>query len=412
MKVKQPIRVLVGQSGGPTAVINASLYGVLSAALESELSLGSPIEVFGMIYGLEGYLKGMMYDFSSLSEEKRPLLKTTPGSFLGSCRYKLPEDMADPLYGKIFEAFEKDRLDIVLYIGGNDSMDTVNKLSAYAAEHEKPLRIVGIPKTIDNDLPITDHSPGFPSAAKFVASLVRGIVRDAEVYDLPAVTLVEVMGRHAGWLTAACAAARVETEDNPVLLYLPEADFSVDSFITDIERQLEKRKALVVCLSEGIHLSDGTLLCEMAGEAGHDVFGHKQLSGAAKVLEGILRARLSIKVRSIELNVPQRCNAVEASLTDVSEAMRCGSFGLESALSGETGKAVVMTRKEEGAYGIDYALVPASMVGGKEKSFPASWITKGGSDVSDQFLEYLRPLLIGESRPPMKDGLPVYLTRD
>ena len=282
---------IVGQSGGPTAVINASLYGVVYEALNREDVFGN---VYGMINGIEGFLHDQLMDMKPLDTSgELELIKTTPGSYLGSCRYKLPEDLSDTVYPKLFEKFEKYNIGYFFYIGGNDSMDTVSKLSRYAASINSDIRFMGLPKTIDNDLVLTDHTPGFGSAAKYVASTVREIAIDASVYDnKQSVTIVEIMGRHAGWLTAASALARKFKNDNPVLIYLPEVAFDQDAFIEKIKSSLETTSNLVVCISEGIHTADGTFICELGSEVGVDTFGHKMLTGSGKYLENLVKERL------------------------------------------------------------------------------------------------------------------------
>ena len=271
--------VIVGQSGGPTAVINARLYGVVYEALNREDSFGT---VYGMVNGIEGFLNGQVMDMEPLERSgELELVKTTPGSYLGSCRYKLPEDLEDEVYPKLFEKFAEYGIGYFFYIGGNDSMDTVSKLSRYAEKISSDIRFMGIPKTIDNDLVKTDHTPGFGSAAKYVASTVREIAVDASVYDnKKSVTIVEIMGRHAGWLTAASALARRYEGDNPVLIYLPETAFDTEQFIRDVEAALEKTPNVIVCISEGINDGKGTFICELSSDVGVDTFGHKMLTGS------------------------------------------------------------------------------------------------------------------------------------
>ena len=261
-------------------------------------------------------------------------IRTTPGSYLGSCRYKLPEDLSDPVYPELFQKFTEKEISYFFYIGGNDSMDTVSKLSRYAATVGSDIRIIGVPKTIDNDLVLTDHTPGYGSAAKYVASTVREIAIDASVYDnKPSVTIVEIMGRHAGWLTAASVLARKFKGDNPVLIYLPEVAFSPDAFIEKVKEKLTKTSNLVVCISEGINDGNGKFVCELASDVGVDTFGHKMLTGSGKYLENLVKDRLGVKVRSIELNVNQRCSSAMLSATDEKEAIASGSFGVQTALN-------------------------------------------------------------------------------
>ena len=380
--------LLVGQSGGPTAVINASLYGVVKAALAS-----SEIDhVYGMVNGIEGMLQDHTIDLGeSLSKEELELLKLTPAAYLGSCRYKLPESLTDAFYETIFEKFRRMEIGYFLYIGGNDSMDTVSKLSRYAAHHGSDIRFIGIPKTIDNDLIQTDHTPGYGSAAKYVAASVREIALDASVYQQKAVTIVELMGRHAGWLTAASALARKFEGDNPVLIYLPEADFELEQFAKDLKAALEKRNSV--------------------DEAMIDNFGHKMLTGCGKVLENFIRHRFGVKVRSVELNVNQRCSGMLASETDILEAAMAGNEGVNAALAGGTGKMVAFERVQAEPYHMECRLVDVNEVCNQEKKVPLEWITRHGSDVGQDFLDYARPLIKGEPKRPMEDGIPKYLYR-
>ncbi len=408
MSQKEHLNILVGQSGGPTAVINSTLYGVIIARKRYPQITG----IYGMINGLKGYLEKPAIDLLTLGYRELELLKTTPGAYLGSCRYKLPEDLSDPVYAKIFSRLEKDQIDIFLYIGGNDSMDTVDRLSRYGEMKGSPIRFIGIPKTIDNDLMNTDHTPGYGSAAKYVANTVRQIVMDADVYDLSAVTVIEIMGRNAGWLTAAAKASRKYHGDNPLLIYLPEVDFDMEDMLRRVRELLKSHSAVVICISEGIHDADGTLICEYGHSSQTDVFGHKLLAGAGKTLENIIRDRIGVKVRSVELNVAQRCSALEASFTDVTEAAACGVKGVALAIEGQSGMMVTMHRdREELIYSIDYRGTRVDQVSNAVKAFPKEWITGEGTDIADEFLSYLIPLIQGESYPPMEDGLPRFLYR-
>lgn len=406
---------IVGQSGGPTAVINASLYGVVYEALNREDVFGN---VYGMINGIEGFLHDQLMDMKPLDTSgELELIKTTPGSYLGSCRYKLPEDLSDTVYPKLFEKFEKYNIGYFFYIGGNDSMDTVSKLSRYAASINSDIRFMGLPKTIDNDLVLTDHTPGFGSAAKYVASTVREIAIDASVYDnKQSVTIVEIMGRHAGWLTAASALARKFENDNPVLIYLPEVAFDQDAFIEKIKSSLETTSNLVVCISEGIHTADGTFICELGSEVGVDTFGHKMLTGSGKYLENLVKERLGIKVRSVELNVSQRCSSAMLSKTDQKEAIASGSFGVTAAIKGETGKMVAFKRQSpltlDADYVLNYATEDVNEICNKEKTVPLEWISEDGSDVTEAFLAYARPLVRGNVLVPTdEDDLPKFAYR-
>lgn len=403
--------LLVGQSGGPTAVINASLYGVVKAALASpEID-----HVYGMVNGIEGMLQDHTIDLGeSLSETELELLKLTPAAYLGSCRYKLPESLTDAFYETIFDKFHRMEIGYFLYIGGNDSMDTVSKLSRYAEHIGSSIRVIGEPKTIDNDLVHTDHTPGFGSAAKYVASTVREITTDANVYEKKSVTIIEIMGRHAGWLTAASALARKYDGDNPLFIYLPEVAFDQDVFLKDLEKAFEKNCNLIVCVSEGIHDADGTFICEYDSSVGTDTFGHKMLAGCGKYLENLVRSRLGVKARSVELNVSQRCSASLISATDQKEAITAGKFGVQAALNGETGKMVSFIRQtdSEGNYQMVCGLEDVNAICNEEKTVPLTWITSDGHDVTEDFIRYARPLIQGNIEVPLgEDGLPKFVYR-
>ena len=401
---------IVGQSGGPTAVINASLYGVVYEALNREDVIGT---IYGMINGIEGFLNENMMDMKPLEVNgELELIKTTPGSYLGSCRYKLPEDLTDAVYPQLFEKFEKYNIGYFFYIGGNDSMDTVSKLSRYAESVQSDIRIIGIPKTIDNDLVETDHTPGFASAAKYVATTVREIAIDASVYDnKKSVTIVEIMGRHAGWLTAASALARKFEGDNPVLIYLPEVAFNQEDFIEKVKHSLETTTNLIVCVSEGIHDGNGTFICEYASDVGVDTFGHKMLTGSGKYLENLVKEKVGVKVRSVELNVSQRCSSSCLSKTDLDEAVAGGAFGVNSALAGETGKMISFKRVSSNPYVMECTTADVTAICNKEKGVPIDWITENGSDISDEFINYASPLIQGEVEIPMQNGLPHFAFR-
>lgn len=401
---------VVGQSGGPTAVINASLYGTVYEALNREDEIGT---VYGMINGIEGFLNDQVMDMAPLEESKElELIRTTPGSYLGSCRYKLPEDLNDPVYPQLFARFEAYNIGYFFYIGGNDSMDTVSKLSRYAEKIDSDIRILGEPKTIDNDLVNTDHTPGFGSAARYVASTVREITLDACVYEKKSVTIIEIMGRHAGWLTGAAALARKYTGDNPLLIYLPETDFDVEEFLRKVNAAFEKNCNVVVCVSEGIHDKDGTFICEYDSAAGTDAFGHKMLAGCGKYLENLVRSRLGVKARSVELNVSQRCSASMLSETDQQEGILAGEFGVQAALNGETGKMIAFKRQNDSPYSMKCTLEDVNLICNEEKTVPVEWITKDGSDVTEDFIRYARPLIQGTVDVPVgEDGLPAFVYR-
>jgi 6-phosphofructokinase len=403
--------IIVGQSGGPTAVINSSLYGVVTEGLRNKDKVD---RVYGMVNGIEGFLKGNIIDFEKdLSEADIELLTTTPAAYLGSCRYKLPDSIEDPVYPKLFEKFEELNIGYFFYIGGNDSMDTVSKLSRYAKKVDSDISFIGEPKTIDNDLVLTDHTPGFGSAARYVATTVREIILDANVYDTKSITIVEVMGRHAGWLTAASVLARKHVGDNPLLIYLPEVAFDLEKFISQVEAALEKVNNLVVCISEGIKDKDNVFLSEYEAETVEvDKFGHKMLSGSGKYLEKVCKKRLGVKVRSVELNVCQRCSSTMISDTDRKEAIMAGEFGVRAALEGETGKMVSFVRKSDDPYELTCGLEDVNEICNKEKPVPVEWITNDGSDISDDFIRYAKPLIKGTVEVPLgSDGLPKYIYR-
>ena len=402
--------VIVGQSGGPTAVINASLYGVVYEALMQKEQIGT---VYGMINGIEGFLADTIMNMNSVEQSgELELIKTTPGSFLGSCRYKLPEDLKDDVYPLLFKKFEEYSIGYFFYIGGNDSMDTVSKLSRYAAISGSEICFIGIPKTIDNDLVLTDHTPGFGSAAKYVASTVREIAIDASVYDnKKSVTIVEIMGRHAGWLTAASVLARKFENDNPVLIYLPESAFNTDTFIEDVKKALEHTSNLVVCVSEGINDGNGTFICELASDVGVDTFGHKMLTGSGKYLENLVKEKLGVKVRSIELNVNQRCSSSMISATDQEEAIQAGISGVHFALDGITGKMIAFHRTEGADYSIHCVPEDVNLICNQEKTVPPEWITGNGSDIGQAFIDYALPLIQGIVNVPEENGLPKFAYR-
>ena len=403
---------IVGQSGGPTAVINSSLYGVVSEGLRHPEQIQ---HIYGMVNGIEGFLAGTVLDFATaLPGSSLEKLKTTPGAYLGSCRYKLPESLEDPVYPRLFQKFREMNIGWFFYIGGNDSMDTVSKLSRYAAQTGSDIRIIGEPKTIDNDLVHTDHTPGFGSAARYVASTVREITIDANVYEKKSVTIVEIMGRHAGWLTAASALARKYKGDNPLLIYLPETTFDQEAFLKAVEKSFEKNCNVIVCVSEGIHDAEGTFICEYDSSVGTDTFGHKMLAGCGKYLENLVRSRLGVKARSVELNVSQRCSVSMMSATDQMEAVTAGNFGVQAALNGETGKMVSFLRETgtDGSYSMKCSLEDVNAICNEEKTVPADWITADGSDVTQDFLDYAAPLIQGTVEIPLgTDGLPDFVYR-
>lgn len=402
--------IIVGQSGGPTAVINGSLYGVVAEGLKHPDRIG---RVYGMINGIEGFLQGHMMDIGFLDQTNElEMVRTTPGAYLGSCRYKLPESLEDAVYPQLFQKFEELGIGYFFYIGGNDSMDTVSKLSRYAQTIGSDIRFIGVPKTIDNDLVETDHTPGYGSAAKYVATVVREISADATVYDnKQSVTIVEIMGRHAGWLTAASILARKFEGDNPVLIYVPEVAFDQEAFIAKVTESLKHTPNLVVCISEGIHDEDGTFICEYSSEVGTDTFGHKMLTGSGKYLENLVKERLGVKVRSIELNVCQRCSCAHLSRVDLDESENAGIFAVLSALAGETGKMINFIRNKSVPYELSYGTADVNIICNQEKTVPLEWIIADGSDISNEFIDYVRPLTQGFVELPTKNGIPLFAYR-
>lgn len=393
------INIAVAQSGGPTCAINASLLGVFREALrEPEIDA-----IFGSINGIEGIIENHLVDLKTtiLTDDAMELLRQTPSTVLGSCRYKLPDRSEDDsAYRKIAETIRQRNIGAFFYIGGNDSQDTVQKLSAYFRETGLDVRIIGIPKTIDNDLCITDHTPGFGSAAKYVATTMHEITRDSIVYSIPSVTIVEIMGRHAGWLTASSAVLHSMGETAPHLIYVPEAPFTVERFLADVRQENSKHKAVIVAVSEGIPVPEGV----QSGLT--DQFGHKYLSGIGKYLENIVRSEIGCKVRSIELNVMQRCSSHLASRTDIEEAERIGEAGVRCALGGETGKVMVFRRLSDAPYTVVIEAADAAEVANKERFLPAEFITPAGNNIRNSALRYFLPLIQGELRLIMEHGVP------
>lgn len=392
----------VAQSGGPTAAINATLCGIIEGAF----SQGK--KIYGAVNGILGVINNNFTDLNKTfaNMDRIQLLKNTPSAYLGSCRYKLPDVDADSdVYETIFDNFAEKNITMFIYIGGNDSMDTVRKLSQYAKAHGKQVSVVGVPKTIDNDLMGTDHTPGFGSAAKFVATAVSEIARDCAVYADPSITVVEIMGRNAGWLTASSVLARSETSSAPHLIYLPERRLSAEKLIADV-RACSARN-MVIAVSEGIKNENGEYYSNLDCLDGHDEFGHAQLSGSAKVVENILKNEFGIKTRSVELNVLQRCGSHFASLTDLDEAVRIGKAGAVAASNGRSG--IVMGFKRSGEYSVEIIENNVEAVANLEKTVPDSFISENGSDVTSKFITYCRPLILGEPRIETKDGIPLHI---
>ena len=398
--------VIVGQSGGPTAVINASLAGVYKTAKD----MGADT-IYGMRYGIQGLLEKKIVD---LGEKIRndmdvELLKRTPASFLGSCRYKLPEISEDKaIYEKIFAILEELEIMAFFYIGGNDSMDTIKKLSDYAETVGNPIRFIGVPKTIDNDLEGTDHTPGYGSAAKYIATVTKELVRDGLIYEMQSVTVIEIMGRNAGWLTGAAVLAKSEDCEGPDLIYLPEVDFDMEQFLADVHRIYEEKNNVLIAVSEGIHYADGSFVSEAKASA-TDGFGHAQLGGLAARLAQVIKEREHAKVRGIELSLLQRAGAHLASQTDIDEAFAAGKMAVEAALSGETGKMVAFERvMMDGQYTCRMKLIPLSDVANYEKKVPVEWIVPEGNNVTQDFIDYALPLIQGVPEIPLENGLPRY----
>ena len=402
------MNIAVAQSGGPTCAINASLVGVFKQGLLT----GEIDAIFGSINGIEGMIEDELVNLKSMirTNEDMELLRQTPSTMLGSCRYKLPAfEEAPEVYEKIVSTFETHRIGIFIYIGGNDSMDTVVKLSRYLAHIGSDVRVIGVPKTIDNDLPVTDHTPGFGSAAKYVATTAQEIIRDSSVYSIPSVTIIEIMGRHSGFLAASTCLLRANGEEAPHLIYLPECEFSPDSFIEDVRKEMAKHKAVVVAVSEGVSLPEDEAGDFQSGAT--DVFGHKYLSGVGKYLERLVADRIGCKVRSVELNVMQRCSSHICSKTDIDEAERIGRHALRAALDGETGKMMYFHRVSDMPYAVSIEMTDAANVANLEKSFPREWITPEHNQVTDAAISYFLPLIQGEVDILMKNGMPVHFQR-
>ncbi len=397
---------VIGQSGGPTTVINASLAGAINKYLEDE----NHGIIYGAVNGIKGVLRSEFVNLNEIFDKKEniDLLMQTPSSYLGSCRYRLKKD-SDEEIKKIISVFKEMDVGYFFYIGGNDSMDTVMCLSDIC--RDKGIKIMGIPKTIDNDLIGTDHCPGYGSCAKYIATSVSEMAQDAGCYDIKNVLVVEIMGRNAGWLTAASALARDEKLSAPDLIYLPEKPFDEEKFLYDIRQKLLNQNTVIVAVSEGIKYSDGTYIAEDSKETRKDMFGHGQLGGAGKKLEFLIKKRLGIKVRSVELNILQRCAAHNASLTDISEAFGCGCAAVEAAFNGESGKMISMRRTDCKKYQIEYECLDIKKIANGEKTVPESFISKNGNDVTDEFVKYAAPLIIGERNVIYKNGKPAYISR-
>ncbi len=396
---------IVGQSGGPTAAINSSLVGVIKGAADA-VNIG---KIYGMVNGIMGMMERHIVDLDELSqdEKKLKLLQKSPASYLGSCRYKLPKD-DNSVYEKIFNILEEYNIGYFFYIGGNDSMDTAAKLSSYAAEHNKDVKFVGVSKTIDNDLPETDHTPGFGSAAKYIAATVREVATDAGIYPSKSVEVVEVMGRDAGWLAGASALAGIGGL-GPDLIYLPEREFDMDKFYSDISEKFKVKNHVLAVVSEGVRTADGKYICDAVASLTVDAFGHKQMGGTAKILEGLIKQRFGVKVRGIELNTPQRCASHILSKTDIDESYNVGYTAVEAAVSGKTGVVIAIKRVSNDPYEVAYEAVDVNKVANEARIVPDDYINERGNFVTDKFIEYIKPLVKGEITPDYENGIPKFL---
>ena len=403
--------VIIGQSGGPTAVINSSLAGAVKACWKEGIR-----RIYGMHYGIEGLLQEDIVDIEDYitSGQDLSLLKRTPSSFLGTCRYKLPEIKGnEAVYEKIFDILDSKNIEFFLYNGGNDSMDTIKQLSDYALAHQKKQKFVGIPKTIDNDLPVTDHCPGYGSSAKYIATSMKEIIRDNESYGVskPTICIVEIMGRHAGWLTAAAALSKDIDCSGPDLIYLPEVPFDIKDFVGRIKELAKTKKSVVVAVSEGLQTKDGKFVCELGNSNDHiDAFGHKALAGTAAYLAGVVTKETGLKSRYIEFSSLQRCAAHLASRSDSDEAYNVGFLAAKAAFEGKSGVMVTIKVESREPYVETYSVFDIHDVANVEKKVPLNWITNDGTYVSDEFLSYARPFIIGRVPPYTAGGLPVHLT--
>lgn len=397
---------MVAQSGGPTVAINASLAGVIAGVRQS----GKYDVCYGAINGILGILNERYLNLTEVvnDDEKLERLKVTPAMYLGSCRHKLPNYKDDDSpYVFIFNQFAKMNIKAFFYIGGNDSMDTVLKLSDYAAKINSDIRIIGIPKTIDNDLCMIDHTPGFGSAAKYIASTMLEVAHDTFIYAVKSVTIVEIMGRDAGWLTASSALARNRYNTAPHLIYLPEVAFDKEQFLNDIREKLKTLNNVIVAVSEGIRDENGDYIT--ASKAVADQFGHQQLSGAGKALEFLVKENIGVKVRSVEVNVLQRCAAHMASKTDLDESFTLGKKAVSLAEEGITASMVILERISNMPYQVRYDHAPIASIANEAKSIPREWINKAGNDIMPELYDYLKPLIQGEITVSYKDGIPVYM---
>ena len=400
--------VIVGQSGGPTAVINSSLLGVYKTAKDR----GADI-VYGMVHGIKGLLERDIVDLSQRfkNDLDNDLLKRTPSSFLGSCRYKLPDvEGNEAAYEKIFTVLTELEIFAFFYIGGNDSMDTIKKLTDYGAKIKSPIRFIGVPKTIDNDLAVTDHTPGFGSAAKYIAATTKEIIRDGLVYDYPVVSIIEVMGRNAGWLTAATALAKGEDCEGVDAIYLPEVVFDLDKFLAHVGKLLSEDRSVVIAVSEGVKVADGRYVCELADHVDYvDAFGHKQLAGTARYLAGEVAKKYGVKTRAIELSSLQRCASHIQSRVDVTEAYNVGGAAVKAAFEGLNGQVITLKRIFDDPYMCITEPADVHFIANVEKKVPLEWISEDGTYVKKELIHYIYPLIQAEITPLWVNGLPRHI---
>ena len=404
--------IVVGQSGGPTAVINSSVAGVYAAAKKLGVK-----KIYGMVHGIQGFLQDNLIDLGEYLDDETgiELLKRTPSAFLGSCRFKMPKiEGHEDVYEKVFEIMEKHDIECLFYAGGNDSMDTVKMLSDYAAAHNKPQRFMGVPKTIDNDLPVTDHCPGYGSAAKYIATSMKEIIRDNESFGVekPTVCIVEIMGRHAGWLTAAAALSRGDDCSGPDAIYLPEVTFDMDKFMEKVKYLAATKSSVVIAVSEGVALADGRFVCELGNASDFvDAFGHKQLSGCAATLANKVAAETGLKTRAVEFSTLQRAATHLASLTDINEAFQVGYDAVKAAEEGKTGMMITLNRNGDDPYQCGTSAYDIHAIANVERPVPAEWITEDGCDVNEGYINYARPLIMGELQPLFVNCVPRHLVR-
>lgn len=402
--------VIVGQSGGPTAVINSSLAGVYKTAKDRGAK-----KVYGMVHGIQGLLQERYVDLSDhiKNELDIELLKRTPSAYLGSCRFKLPDISEDrAIYDKIFDILNRLEIEYFFYIGGNDSMDTIKKLSDYAILTGQTQKFLGVPKTIDNDLALTDHTPGFGSAAKYIGASTKEVIRDAQglTYKKNMITIMEVMGRNAGWLTGATALAKTEDCDGPDLIYLPEVSFDIEKFLVKVKELLKKKSSVVIAVSEGIRLEDGRYVCELGNSGDYvDAFGHKQLTGTATYLANFLAAECGCKTRAVELSTLQRSASHMASRVDIDEAFMVGGAAVKAADEGDTGKMVVIDRVSDDPYMAKTGIYDVHRIANEEKLVPRNWMNRDATYVTKDFIDYISPLIQGDYQPIMVNGLPRHL---